>query len=120
MGDGKINRDANGVIVGGTVIFDVNYVNDGPITFTGLHIHYPGAAGINAPVVINTGIAAGANSVAYLMVPGTTAIDTLPLNECHVLAASAGTHSAPMTNADINIHTTTFGGGVARSQMFPT
>src|SRR5437870_3005301 len=52
----RINRDANGTMNGGNVTFDVNFTNSGSITFTGLHIHYPGVAGINAPVIINTGL----------------------------------------------------------------
>src|SRR5262249_53501103 len=49
-------RDANGNLTGGNVTFDVNYTNTGSVSFTGLHIHYPGPAGTNGPVVINTGI----------------------------------------------------------------
>jgi CHRD domain len=115
----KVNRDANGVIVGGTVTFDVNYVNDGPITFTGLHIHYPGAAGINAPVVINTGIGGGAASVDSPAGTGNvTRVVTIDPTNATQLAALSTLISAP-DNAYVNIHTTVFSGGVARSQMFP-
>jgi len=115
----KVNRDANGTIVGGTVTFDVNYVNDGPITFTGLHIHYPAPAGVNAPVVINTGIAAGANAVDNPTGTGNvTRVVTIDPTNATQLAALSTLISAP-DNAYINIHTTTFSGGVARSQMFP-
>src|SRR5262249_53698110 len=56
----KVNRDGAGNLAGGTVTFDVNFTNTGPITFTGLHIHFPGVAGVNASVVINTGISSTA------------------------------------------------------------
>src|SRR6185295_17919276 len=56
----KVSRDVNGNLNGGTVTFDVNETNTGAITFTGLHIHHPGAAGVNAPVTINTGLGNGA------------------------------------------------------------
>jgi CHRD domain len=119
----KVNRDANGTIVGGTLTFDVNFVNDGPITFTGLHIHHPAPAGVNAGVVINTGIGAGAASVDS---PGgsgnvtrVVAIDPTSATYAAQIAALTSLITAP-DNAYINIHTTIFGGGVARSQMFPT
>jgi CHRD domain-containing protein len=115
----KVNRDANGTIVGGTVTFDVNYTNDGPITFTGLHIHYPGQAGVNASVVINTGVGGGAASVDSPTGSGNiTRVVTIDPTNATQLATLSSLISAP-DNAYVNIHTTTFGGGVARSQMFP-
>lgn len=113
----KVNRDANGVVNGGTVTFDVNYVNDGPITFTGLHIHYPGTASVNASVVINTGIGGGATSVDSTTGSGNiTRVVTIDPTNVTQLAALSTLITAP-DNAYVNIHTTQFGGGVARSQM---
>ena len=56
-------RDSSGAIVSGSVDFIAHYNFPAPVTFTGMHIHN-GAAGVNAGVVINTGIGAGAASVA--------------------------------------------------------
>lgn len=57
-----VQRDAQDQIVSGSVDFVVLYTFPGEATITGLHIH-SGPAGVNAPVTINTGIAAGAASV---------------------------------------------------------
>ena len=111
-------RDANGNLTGGNVTFDVNYTNSGPVTFTGLHIHYPGVAGVNGPVIINTGLS-GTNPVDSPTGSGniTRVVSVDPTNAT-ALATLNALISAPDT-AYINIHTTTFAGGVARSQMFP-
>ena len=50
-----VMRNAQGEVVSGTVDFIVNYNMPGSAEFTGLHIHR-GDAGVNGPVVINTGI----------------------------------------------------------------
>jgi len=114
----KINRNAAGALTGGTVTFDVNYTNGGPITFTGLHIHYPAPAGANGPVTINTGIS-GAASVASTTGSGNI---TRVVNVDTGNAAGINTLNALITAPDtayINLHTTQFGGGVVRSQMLP-
>ncbi|MGH9720647.1 MAG: CHRD domain-containing protein, partial [Bryobacteraceae bacterium] len=54
-------RNAAGEVISGTVDFNVIYTFPGDITFTGLHIH-DGVAGINGPVMINTGLS-GANTI---------------------------------------------------------
>jgi hypothetical protein len=97
----------------------VNYVNDGPITFTGLHVHYPGAAGINAPVVIDSGIGVEANSLNSPTGSGniTRVVSIDPTNSMQ-LAALSSLITAP-DNAYVDIHTTVFAGGVARSQILP-
>src|SRR5206468_2114514 len=114
----KVNRDGNGVLTTGTVTFDVNFTNSGPITFTGLHIHYPGPAGINAAVVINTGIGGAATVESTTGSGNITRVVTIDPTSAAQLAALNALIVAPDT-AYINIHTTQFGGGVARSQMFP-
>ncbi len=115
----KMSRDANGVLNGGSVTFDVNYTNTGPITFTGLHIHHPGPAGVNAGVVINTGLS-GTNPVDSPSGSGNiTRVVTIDPSSTAQMAALAALITAPDTAYD-NVHTTTFGGGVARSQILPT
>src|SRR5262245_17572695 len=114
----KISRDATGAINGGTVTFDVDYSNSGGATFTGLHIHYPGVAGVNGPVIINTGIG-GANTVQSASGGGNvTRIVNVDSSSATGLATLGALITAPDT-AYVNIHTTQFAGGVARSQMFP-
>jgi hypothetical protein len=50
-------RDAQGRITSASVDFDVNFTLPAANNVVGLHIHN-GAAGVNAPVVIDTGIRA--------------------------------------------------------------
>jgi uncharacterized protein (TIGR03437 family) len=117
-------RNSDGTIAAGTVIFDVNYLGfpttaaDGsaaPVTFTGLHIH-SGAAGINGPVVINTGLS-GTNTVTTTSGSG---------NVYKVVSVNADTGVQLLNtiargpeNAYINIHTTVYSGGAIRSQLTP-
>src|SRR5688500_749100 len=54
-------RDAQGRVVSASTDFNVSYAFPANTTFTGLHIH-SGAAGVNGPVTINTGIT-GTNPV---------------------------------------------------------
>jgi hypothetical protein len=115
----KINRDGAGTLTGGTVTFDVNFTNTGPITFTGLHIHFPGVAGINAPVTLNTQIAGGTAAVDSTTGAGNiTRVVTVDPSNAAQMATLNALITAPDT-AYINIHTTQFAGGVARSQMGP-
>ena len=55
-------RDAAGAITSGTADFHITYRFPGEATIIGLHIH-SGAAGINGPVTLNTGLT-GANNLA--------------------------------------------------------
>jgi uncharacterized protein (TIGR03437 family) len=58
-----VTRDPNTFAVNSaTVLFDVDYTFPGQTTFQGLHIHN-NVAGVNGPVRIDTGIAAGARAV---------------------------------------------------------
>ena len=114
----KISRDSNGAINGGTVIFDVNFTNSGPITFTGLHIHYPASEGENGVVVINTGLG-GTNTVESSTGSGNiTRTVTVDTANTAGIAALAAIITSP-DNAYVNLHTDRFPGGVTRSQMFP-
>jgi hypothetical protein len=114
----RINRDANGVINGGTVAFDLNFTNTGAITFTGLHIHHPGAAGVNASVVINTGISGTAPVESASGSGNITRVVNVESANTAGIAALAALITAPDT-AYVNLHSTQFTGGVVRSQMFP-
>jgi hypothetical protein len=114
----RVNRTAGGTLTGGTVTFDVNHTNTGPITFTGLHIHYPATAGSNANFVINTGLT-GATPVESVTGIGniTRVVPVDSTNPNGVLALQA-LITAPDT-AYINLHTPQNANGVVRSQMFP-
>jgi hypothetical protein len=70
-------------------------------------------------VVINTGIAGGANAVDSTTGSGNiTRVVTIDPTNATQLAALSALITAPDT-AYVNIHSTTFPGGIARSQMFP-
>jgi hypothetical protein len=112
------NRDANGNLTGGTVTFDVNFTNSGPITFTGLHIHHPAPAGSNASVVINTLIGGTATVESTTGSGNITRVVNVDASNPTMFAALTALITAPDT-AYINLHTTQFSGGVVRSQMFP-
>jgi hypothetical protein len=114
----RVNRTAGGTLTGGTVTFDVNHTNTGPVTFTGLHIHYPATAGSNANFVINTGLT-GATPVESVTGIGniTRVVPVDSTNPNGVLALQA-LITAPDT-AYINLHTPQNTNGVVRSQMFP-
>jgi len=114
----KVTRDGTGNITGGTVSFNVAYSGfGGTVTFTGLHIHNQ-VFGMNGGVVINTGLS-GTNSVTDDDGNGSVnrdvAIDSSPATAT-ALAALKGLLATP-ENYYVNIHTTTFPGGIIRSQL---
>jgi hypothetical protein len=100
------------------VTFDVNFTNTGAITFTGLHIHHPGAAGVNGPVTINTGISGTATVESTTGSGNITRVVDIPSSNTNGVAALTALITAPDT-AYVNLHSTQFAGGVVRSQMFP-
>lgn len=105
-----VTRDSNGAITGGTVRFVGNAVFPGAVTVTGLHIH-EGAAGVNAGVVINTGIS-GASPVTLASGAGifdynVTVTDTALLGR--LLKNPPGFY--------VNMHTTVNAGGAMRGQL---
>ncbi len=110
---------SNSRFIGGAATFSVDYTVPEPTTFTGLHIHQ-GRATVNGPVLINTGIAAGANSVASAA-SGTG-------NVTRRVEVPAGTPASLALDGVfdaaeefyINIHSTRFPGGVMRSQLTRT
>lgn len=112
-----VMRDANNQIVSGSVDFVVMYNFPGEATITGLHIH-SGAAGVNGPVTINSGIAAGANSVA-VTAPFRDQIvrqgQALP-GDMAAVATLRGMFSNP-ADYYVNLHTAANPGGIIRGQL---
>ncbi|HEY1337247.1 MAG TPA: CHRD domain-containing protein [Bryobacteraceae bacterium] len=114
-------KDSGGNVVAADAVFNLDYTGfDTGTVFTGFHIHN-GGAGINGPVIINTGIAGGANSVnadasgagnLNYLVP-MTPLDSSFANE---VGTVNGIFNDP-TPYYINIHTTIYGGGVMRDQL---
>ncbi|MFN9264164.1 MAG: CHRD domain-containing protein [Acidobacteriota bacterium] len=110
---------SNGRLAAGVVTFDVNYTIPGDSTITGLHIH-TGAAGINGPVIFNTGIpgtasvTAPSNGIGNLVYP----VEVNAANAAQVTALE-GLFDSP-ADYYINLHTSTNPGGLIRSQMFDT
>ena len=110
---------SNARYIGGAATFSVDYTVPEPTTFTGLHIHQ-GLATANGPVLINTGIAAGANSVASAA-SGSGNITRrveVPTGTPASLALDGVFDAAEAFY--INIHSTRFPGGVMRSQLTRT
>jgi hypothetical protein len=117
-------QDSGGNLLAGVVTFDANYTGfPDPTTLTGFHIHGPvGPAGVNAGVVINTGIGAGAASVQtgpggagnlhydVVLTPGNAA-QTAVVN---------GLFTNPTACCYINIHNTVNPGGEIRDQLRTT
>ena len=112
-----VMRDAQNQIVSGSVDFVILYTFPGETTFTGLHIH-SGAAGVNGPVTVNTGIAAGANSVtigAPFRGILSRQAQVLPDNAAGV-ATLRGMFDNP-AGYYVNLHSTVHPGGVIRGQV---
>ena len=109
--------NASGGLTSAQVIFDANYTFPAQVTFTGFHIHTGGAGG-NGPVVINTGIGSGANAV-----PSDPSGSGNLHYEVEVPMTSAAAVNLisrlPYYPGDyyVNIHTTTYTGGVIRAQL---
>ncbi|HZO53676.1 MAG TPA: CHRD domain-containing protein [Bryobacteraceae bacterium] len=107
-------RDSSGKIVSGTADFHVTYRLPGEATIVGLHIH-SGAAGVNGPVTLNTGIS-GTNSVAA---NGAGVID-LPAQALPATAPALATLEGMFTdpsNYYANMHTMVYPGGIIRGQL---
>ncbi len=110
---------SNGRLAAGVVSFDVSYAIPGDSTITGLHIH-SGAAGVNGPVIINTGITgaapviAPANGIGSIVIP--VEVNTGVAAQVSTLE---GLFDAP-GDYYINLHTSVNPGGLIRSQMFDT
>jgi uncharacterized protein (TIGR03437 family) len=106
-------RNAQGGVVAGTVIFDLNPRFPGETTFTGMHIHN-GEAGANGGVTIDSGVGApdtltSASGMAniYRVVNVTTEAGLATLNS---LVMNPERHY-------VNLHTTVNRGGAVRAQL---
>lgn len=110
-------RNAQGQIVSGSVDFVVYHNFPDTPTVTGLHVHN-GAAGVNAGVVINTGIAGGVNSVTVASARGIIErqAQILPTDAAGV-AALNGLFTNP-NGYYANLHTTVYAGGIIRGQLY--
>jgi uncharacterized protein (TIGR03437 family) len=106
-------RNASGAVTNALVLYSVNFRFPGETTFTGLHIH-EGAAGINGPVRIDSGIT-GANNVVSTDGFGNVT-RTFNAGTEAALAAVNGLLANP-EGYYLNIHTTVNPGGAVRSQL---
>jgi uncharacterized protein (TIGR03437 family) len=116
--------DSSGNVAVAEAIFHLEYTGFDPGTiFTGFHIHN-GGAGINGPVIINTGIGGGANSITADPSGTGNLTYEVPIAQTDAsFATEVGTINslfATPSNQYINIHTTVFGGGVMRDQLKTT
>jgi len=114
-------RNTDGSVGAAEAIFNLDYTGFDPGTvFTGFHIHN-GAAGVNGSVIINTGIGPGAASVPADATGAGNLTYTVAMSPLDAtFATEVGTVNslfATPGNQYINIHTTTFGGGVMRDQL---
>ena len=110
-------RNAQDQIVSGSVDFVVLYTFPGEATVTGLHIH-SGAAGVNAPVTINTGIAAGPASVGIAAPFRGQVVRQAEVSSGDMagVATLRGLFANP-AGFYVNMHTSTYPGGIIRGQV---
>ncbi len=106
-------RRPDGAALAAQIVFTVNYVFVGEVTFTGLHIH-SGAAGVNGPVVLDSGIRA-ASTITNPFGFGNIYRSAVALTEPQVNALN-GLLLNPR-NYYINLHTTANPGGAVRAQL---
>jgi uncharacterized protein (TIGR03437 family) len=121
-------HDATGAVGAATAIFNMDYTGfdaSAGTSFTGFHIHSQ-VAGVNGSVVINSGIGAGAASVAIDPSGSGNLNYVIPMSPLDASWATAGINGELNTvnslfvtpaNQYINAHTNIFGGGVMRDQM---
>ncbi|MSV29110.1 MAG: CHRD domain-containing protein [Bryobacterales bacterium] len=112
-----IVRDvAGGKIISASMDFVVGYGFPGPQQFSGLHVH-AGAAGVNGPIVIRTSLGSPApvpsdpSGFGLINLQG----QVLPTDQTG-LDALTGMLENP-SQYYVNLHTTTFPGGVVRAQL---
>ncbi len=116
--------DPSGAFTTGAVIFDANYSGFPSDTMlTGFHIHN-GPAGVNGPVVINTGIGGGANAVPTGPTgSGNLHYEVFVTPEDAAFSTEVGTVNALFTNPNstyANIHNVVNPGGEIRAQVRTT
>jgi hypothetical protein len=108
--------NASGAYTSGSVIFDINYNYGRQTTVTGFHIH-DGVAGINGPVIINTGLSPTAPLITAANGIGNfrKVVEVNMANPTQV-----GTLYGLLTRPKdfyINMHTIEAGGGLIRDQL---
>jgi len=113
----RVTRSTAGIINAATVVFDIDYTVPVATTFTGLHIHN-GVTGANGGVVINTGLS-GANPLNVVAGSGHITRVVNYVTGDTGLTSVTGLLDAP-ENYYVNIHSTTFGGGIMRGPMLKT
>jgi uncharacterized protein (TIGR03437 family) len=115
-----MTRGPNGQPNSGLVTFDATYQGfPENTTFTGFHIH-EGLRGVNGPVTINTGIAAGANAVTSATGSGNLHYDVeVPMANEASVRTLAGLFQRPDAYY-MNLHTSVNPGGAIRSQLRST
>jgi uncharacterized protein (TIGR03437 family) len=118
--------DSSGSLALAEAIFNMEYTGfdtTSGAVFTGFHIHN-GGAGINGPVIINTGIGSGAASVPISSSGSGNLyyeVEITPTDASYAAEVSTinGLFSNP-SNYYINVHTDVYPGGIARDQLQST
>ena len=111
----RVARDDRGNINAATVTFDIDYTIASTLTFTGLHIHN-GPAGVNAPVVIDTGLSGTNTLVAAAGSGKLTRVVNYASTDTNGIRFVTGLLATP-SNYYVNIHTTVNPGGFMRGQL---
>lgn len=116
-------RDDSGNVALAETIFNMEYSGfdaAAGTAFVGFHIHNGGAS-VDGPVIINSGIGGGANSVAInANGSGNLNYEVAITPSDRSFATEVATINGLFDNPGayyINVHTNVFGGGVARDQM---
>lgn len=114
-------HDTSGAFTSGWVIFNNTFSGfPADLLLTGFHIH-SGPAGVNGPVIINTGIGGGANAVSVGPTGNGTLHYDVPINSGDAaFAAETATLNGLFDNPNayyINMHSTANAGGEIRSQL---
>lgn len=105
-------RDASGQVVSGSVDFSVRYQFPGEVTVTAMHIHR-GAAGVNGPVVIDSGLQRFTNSSGQGQM---NYQGQVPPDSGAALDALRGLLARP-EGYYVNMHTTANPAGAIRGQL---
>jgi len=106
-----VTRDQTGAVTGATARFDLQLSGlPGDAVLVGAHIH-PGAAGVNGPVVVNTGLA----STTPLTTIGNA--QTVTLDGIAIAPAVAQAIFDNPTGYYFNVHSFRHPGGVLRGQL---
>jgi uncharacterized protein (TIGR03437 family) len=109
-------RDSSGQVTSGSVDFRVSYSFPGAVSLTGLHIHR-GAAGINGPVTINTGIGGAAGPIDDATGKGTIARQAQVASDATAALDTIRGMLADPSGFYVNMHTSVYPGGAIRGQL---